>query len=73
MANISIYPNPVKDKLTINFGSEGSRTVQVFDIRGQLVRQIQCNGAALIVDTGNMPAGIYIVRSNGATARFVKK
>jgi hypothetical protein len=75
---LSIYPNPVSDKLNVvssSFDTEGS--VQVFDMKGSLVKTAQVVNNQL--DVAELPIGLYQMRlidRTGATmdvARFVKK
>jgi len=48
--NINVYPNPMKDQGNIGFSLEsaGNVSVQIFNLNGQLVREI---------NEGNLPAG----------------
>ena len=75
---LTVYPNPVSDKLNVVTNSldrEGS--IQVFDIKGSLVKTTQLIGNQL--DVNDLPVGLYqmrLVDSKGTTldmARFVKK
>jgi hypothetical protein len=75
---LSVYPNPVSDKLNVvsnSFDTEGS--VQVFDMKGSLVKTAQVVNNQL--DVAELPVGLYHIRlidRTGTTtdlARFVKK
>ena len=75
---LTVYPNPVSDKLNVvsnSLDTEGS--IQVFDIKGSLVKTAQMLNNEL--DVYELPIGLYQMRlidRNGATtdiARFVKK
>jgi len=56
-----IYPNPVKDQLTLRFddGSE-PESVELYDLAGRLVGT-KSNGLESI-DMGAMPSGVYMLR-----------
>lgn len=54
---IEIYPNPSKDKITID-GVEVSK-IQIFNTLGQLVKTVQSSNEINITD---LPTGIYIVK-----------
>ena len=56
-----IYPNPVKDQLTLRFddGSE-PESVELYDLAGRLVGN-KSNGLESI-DMGAMPSGVYMLR-----------
>lgn len=81
--NILIYPNPLNDQGTLVYSLESSSnvTVQIFNLSGQLVREInQSNVAAgenkLTFGAAELPKGTYIVRLTAGnkveTSKFVK-
>lgn len=66
-ANVLVYPNPVRDNLTIENG-EGQAII--YNALGQPVRQIQITNSMQQVDMSDLPQGIYLLRiekSNGET------
>ncbi len=69
---LQIYPNPVSDMMTINFGIAADRTVELYDMMGQLVLRSQSGAAAMRLDVASLPSGMYILRCNGAIARIIK-
>lgn len=58
---ITLYPNPVKDQLTLRFndGTE-PESVELYDLAGRLVGT-KPNGLGSI-DMGAMPSGVYMLR-----------
>lgn len=64
---LQLFPNPVKDELTISFMLSSSVDVQLFvtDFHGKRIRQEQFKGLQGLVDTkidvNRYPAGIYFV------------
>lgn len=55
-----LYPNPVKDRLTIALPSgTGSADVRILDAVGRTVYQQQVSGTSAEVDTKALPAGSY--------------
>ncbi|MBZ0100042.1 MAG: T9SS type A sorting domain-containing protein, partial [Taibaiella sp.] len=72
-SNTKIYPNPVKDKLTIVSGSMINR-VEVSNLLGQKLIEREANGKNLVVDMSNLVTGIYIIKVNGSyVSRVVKE
>ncbi len=73
---ISLYPNPVSDKLTIE-ATEAIEHIEVFSITGAKVLGMTSNNETLEINTANLPAGIYVIRMTTQSAtevkRFVKK
>ena len=56
-----IYPNPAKDFVIIPADNEG---YELYNITGQLIREsVQKNTQR--IDLGNLPPGIYLVKSKG--------
>ncbi|OQP62862.1 hypothetical protein A3860_26490 [Niastella vici] len=80
---LSVYPNPVKTSLTLEYLSASVETigVRVLNSEGNLVYQSRFtaqNGTNLYkVPVGALPQGIYVVQlvstSGSVTARFVKE
>jgi hypothetical protein len=80
---VSIYPNPVQDKLNLNFSSDKAETVQVevLDNGGKVVATQQVSVAAGAstqgINVGGLSSGEYYVRVVGADGereeRFVKE
>ncbi|MDR0507203.1 MAG: T9SS type A sorting domain-containing protein [Dysgonamonadaceae bacterium] len=70
----SVYPNPVKDYLFIQSDSRIEK-IEVYSITGNLV--ISQFGMAVKIGTGNLPAGIYLVKiyaeNNTVIHRIIKE
>jgi hypothetical protein len=71
-----IYPNPVKDKLTINNGQLTIQKVKIVDVSGVTVY----HSTFLVdnsIDVSSLPSGIYLINIQTdnavATQRFIKK
>ena len=68
---VSVYPNPVKDRLIIE--ADGFESVEVYNLVGQ---QVMASTTA-VVDMGDMNQGIYFVRvvadGKTITKRIVKQ
>ncbi|MCS3531879.1 T9SS type A sorting domain-containing protein [Chryseobacterium sp. JUb7] len=58
----SVYPNPVKDELTVNLGnSKNSYQVQIFSTTGQIVYQTITSDTILKIPFSDKPAANYLV------------
>jgi len=64
----SIYPNPATDILNVN----GEGVAEVYNTIGQMVISNEVNGTAQI-NVSSLESGVYYVRMNGNTQRFIKK
>ncbi len=66
--NVSIYPNPVKDQLTINLELEQTQDIEVnmMDLTGRTLKSIalgwQNRVDAYQIDVRDLPRGIYFLR-----------
>ncbi len=57
----SIYPNPATDVVTIN-GQVEMKQIRVMNYTGQVVYQSAVNSTQTSVNTGDIPAGMYILQ-----------
>jgi beta-glucanase (GH16 family) len=75
---IRLYPNPVRDRLFIQ-SEQTVESIEILDVRGMLIKKIRPSGSDNpTIDTGNLPAGVYIIRCALAggmtvTQRFVRR
>lgn len=68
-ADISIYPNPATDYIQIN----GSGVVSLYTTNGTTVYSNSNYQADTRIDLSQLPSGIYFVKINNQTQRFIKK
>jgi len=72
----SIYPNPSKGSITVNFGkAQGGTKVVVTDMIGNVVYQssVYAGTSKLNIDLTTMPKGMYMVTVSNNTAKSVQK
>ena len=70
--SIDVYPNPARTYFIIyNYAME-NRIVQLFDISGKLVRNIQTKELTTRVDINNLSNGIYVLRVKGAGGKNIR-
>ncbi len=75
---VSIYPNPVRDKLHIDWDAGGGEmSISIYNPVGQCLGTQICNRAANSVDVTGYPPGAYLLlyRDTGITGKvvFLKK
>jgi hypothetical protein len=70
--NISVYPNPVKDKVTIETTIQGDYSVELFDITGKLLQAHKANQPTMQLTINDLPNGVYMisVKSNAVQQTF---
>ena len=60
---ISIYPNPFSYHTYIKFNTEQKNTtVKIMNLLGKEIRTINFTGTQLIIEKGEMGAGVYFVQ-----------
>ena len=70
-ANINIYPNPVKDVLTITNYELGITDVKIYDMLGREVLESRLLDGK--VDVSQLSSGTYVLRLGGYAVKFVKE
>jgi len=70
--NITIYPNPVTDKLYVKMISSNSNIV-IYNCIGTIIHQVIVNGAETTIDVSSYARGVYFIKVNDSDAqKFVK-
>jgi predicted MPP superfamily phosphohydrolase len=73
--NISVYPNPVNDKLTIECSDKAM--IEISNIQGQIMKMINSADKKTTIDLFSLSTGIYIIKvktDNGiAVKKFIKQ
>jgi len=79
IAGIQVYPNPVKDKLTVRTNSQQllNSSIDIINMQGMVVKKLVVTSPQTTVDISSLPAGVYTLRylnSNGQqTIRITKQ
>ena len=69
--SITLYPNPANDFVTLSGVNLGS--VIVYNALGQMVGEFEANGTELRIHTTGYESGVYFVKADGQTMKFVVK
>lgn len=74
-AGISIYPNPVKDRLVINLDRkiEGIKVIRLIDATGRTISSQQISGYNTSISFTGLANGIYYVQINQGKKRVIRK
>lgn len=70
-ASVSLFPNPANESLTLM--GENLGTVSVFNAIGQKVEDFEASGNELRINTAGYENGVYVVKTDEKTLRFVVK
>ncbi len=67
-----IYPNPVGEQLHITGAAEGE-PITLYNLSGRPVWSTIADAGEAVLDTADLPAGIYFCRLQGRTFKVVKQ
>jgi hypothetical protein len=69
---LNVFPNPFNNQITITNVSEDVMNVTMTDISGKVVKTGTLNAETLIIETNELPSGVYIlnISNNGQNANF---
>jgi Secretion system C-terminal sorting domain len=72
---VSVYPNPVTDKATLQFSDNKllNTTAKLTDMSGRLVSTIAIKNNFETIDMGKLPAGIYMLQLADGTVQKILK
>jgi hypothetical protein len=64
---LSVYPNPVKNELTLKLNGPPSdnEVVEIIDVAGRVMKQVRLVSSAQTIDVSKLPAGLYTLRYAG--------
>lgn len=70
----TLFPNPVKDELTVNFGSnQNDSALSLYSVTGILIRTYQVYGDNFRMDVSDLPGGVYMLFiDNSFAVKFLK-
>lgn len=75
---VAVYPNPASEHWTLGLSaSNKQRTIQIFDVRGQLVKEVVVPSGAekMVVEIADLEAGVYscVIDENSQSIKLIKK
>ncbi|HLP12301.1 MAG TPA: T9SS type A sorting domain-containing protein [Flavobacteriales bacterium] len=66
----SVFPNPATNKVIIETNSPNG-PIFLYDLMGNVLKQISLNSTRTEFDVGNFPNGVYLLRSPSITRKLV--
>jgi hypothetical protein len=72
---IAVYPNPVKNIVTVTLGNKYLNSVaQITDLNGKTIKAFNIISTTFTIDIANFAAGIYLLKiDNGQTQKIIKQ
>lgn len=74
--SIKLYPNPAQDFINIQtplFSQQQSQNYQVYDMLGHLITKGTLPNNEVTISTQKFPKGVYFIKIQEQTLRFIKK
>ncbi len=62
LLSISVFPNPVKDKLTVFYGDKTKKSLMLYDVTGNLIQTVVLSKNRTELSLKNFSTGIYFYR-----------
>jgi hypothetical protein len=72
-SEIEIYPNPVTKTLVVRNLSGKDTEVEIYSVYGEKMATKKGCAEDPQLDVGNLTSGLYLVKVNGQTLKFVKQ
>ncbi|MBI3237506.1 MAG: T9SS type A sorting domain-containing protein [Flavobacteriia bacterium] len=69
---VSVYPNPAVNSIEIS-STEPLESFYIYNTLGTMVYSDRVQTTSAKVNISDLPKGVYLLRCNGLTKRFVKK
>jgi hypothetical protein len=64
LAEVRIYPNPVQDRLQLEFKTRKPESLSIYNATGLFVAEVSIDGYQTSVDMQRLPRGMYLLRCN---------
>jgi hypothetical protein len=68
-----IFPNPTNSSITVQHEEITPKTIQVFNILGRLMQEVQAGNGSTMVDLTDFAKGVYLIKVDNYTQRVVKQ
>jgi hypothetical protein len=73
-SDLTVYPVPAKDELTIFTSNILPKTAQISDVTGKVLAQVDVNQWNKTINIGNLVSGVYLLQLDGfKTLKFIKE
>lgn len=73
ISETKIYPNPANDVIHIDYDGHQNGKAYIYSILGEQVKEVTITAGANRVHIADLPAGIYIIKINLNTFKFIKR
>ncbi len=71
LQNLLVYPNPATSTLNISFDYALAKQINIMDLSGRIIDQINIDGINTAINVSNLSNGIYIYQINAADGALI--
>ena len=71
--SLRVCPNPATDFIDVFVGQQEDDLAEIIDINGKTVMSVQLKNEVNRISITDLPQGVYMLRTNGETRKFVKQ
>ena len=71
-SSVYVFPNPVKSILTVA-GAHKDAIINLYSLAGTLLKSIPAQETAINIDVTSLSPGIYLLRVEDKTVKFIKQ
>jgi len=72
-AGLAIYPSPATHYINLSNAPQGEIRIMIFGLNGTVLMNKKLNGGMRQVDIGNLAKGVYLLKVNNTTFKFIKQ
>lgn len=73
LSDLSLFPNPAKDKLYINLTNNYPSEISIYDVTGKLILKKSLKIKSTEIDISYLKKGIYLIQSGNKIVKFLKE
>ena len=70
-SSVSVFPNPTTSRFTVE--GQGLKHVTVYNMVGQMVYEMECQGESVDINLNDVESGVYMVRVSTANGDVTKR
>ena len=71
--SLDVYPNPATSYFVVyDYSGDQSRSIELIDINGQLVRKRTASNVATRIDVSDLATGLYILKIKDGKGKIVR-
>lgn len=71
--SLQLFPNPAKNLLNVEFETEGTKTMEVFNEIGQVVLTSHTNNKRAQLDVSHLPNGLYLIKTQTTSSTHLNR